>query len=103
SSCFGLLVQLPTGNAKLRTVFPNRVIIERTGKLENLYFPEADEYAGVLMADTNEPDPEPVSASEPQPEAAPTTTRSPSAGEQQRREEIRQRLEQLRQRLQNNT
>lgn len=93
--------ELP-GNAKLRTVFPNRVIIERTGKLENLYFPEADEYAGVLMADTNEPDPEPVSASEPQPEAAPTTTRSPSAGEQQRREEIRQRLEQLRQRLQNN-
>ncbi len=93
--------ELP-GNAKLRTVFPNRVIIERTGKLENLYFPEADEYAGVLMADTNEPDPEPVSASAPQPEAAPTTTRSPSAGEQQRREEIRQRLEQLRQRLQNN-
>src|SRR5690606_42111267 len=72
------------------------------GKLERLYFPEADEYAGVLVADTNEPDPEPVSASEPQPEAAPTTARAPSAGEQLRREEIRQRLEQLRQRLQNN-
>ncbi|MBC7184515.1 MAG: general secretion pathway protein GspC, partial [Marinobacter sp.] len=30
------------GNAKLRSVHPNRVIIERAGKLENLYFPESE-------------------------------------------------------------
>lgn len=93
--------ELP-GNATLRTVFANRVIIERSGKLENLYFPEDEDHPGVLMADSNGGEPEPVSASAPQPEAAQTTTRPQSAGEQQRREEIRQRLEQLRQRLQNN-
>lgn len=37
--------ELP-GNAKLRSVHANRIIIERGGKLENLYFPETDDSRG---------------------------------------------------------
>ncbi|GGC71043.1 type II secretion system protein N [Marinobacter halophilus] len=89
--------ELP-GNAKLRTVFPNRVIIERAGKLENLYFPELDDRSGVSLASSNEP---PAQSMRQPDQRTPTSATSSSAGEQQRREEIRQRLEQLRQRLQN--
>jgi general secretion pathway protein C len=95
--------ELP-GNAKLRTVFPNRVIIERAGKLENLYFPELDDRSGVSLASSNAEsvDQQIEQRRTPQPaqRASSTGTATP-AGEQQRREEIRQRLEQLRQRLQN--
>lgn len=92
--------ELP-GNAKLRTVFPNRVIIERSGKLENLYFPELDDRSGVSLASNSEPAERPIQPPQ-QPVQRATTGAAPSsAGEQQRREEIRQRLEQLRQRLQN--
>ncbi|WP_432210011.1 type II secretion system protein N [Marinobacter alkaliphilus] len=95
--------ELP-GNAKLRTVFPNRVIIERAGKLENLYFPELDDRSGVSLASSNAEalDQEIQQRQTPQPaqRASSSGTATP-AGEQQRREEIRQRLEQLRQRLQN--
>ncbi len=96
--------ELP-GNARLRTVFANRVIIERSGKLENLYFPETeDRSGGVDFASNDEPAYE---APPPQQEvqvqrARPPQTSASSADQQQRREEIRQRLEQLRQRLQNN-
>ena len=91
--------ELP-GNAKLRTVFPNRVIIERAGKLENLYFPELDDRSGVSLARGNERTQQPPPTQQP---VQRTTTggAGASAGDQQRREEIRQRLEQLRQRLQN--
>lgn len=92
--------ELP-GNAKLRTVFPNRVIIERAGKLENLYFPELDDRSGVSLASTDEPDVEPTRPAQQAVQRAPASSPQSSAGEQQRREEIRQRLEQLRQRLQN--
>jgi len=96
--------ELP-GNAKLRTVFPNRVIIERAGKLENLYFPELDDRSGVSLASSNTEeslDQQIQQRQTPQPaqRASSSGTATP-AGEQQRREEIRQRLEQLRQRLQN--
>ncbi|MBE0485665.1 type II secretion system protein N [Marinobacter sp.] len=90
------------GNARLHTVFPNRVIIERAGKLENLYFPELDDRSGVsLMSDrqraASQATEQPVQRA---PVASGAASASPEA-EQQRREEIRQRLEQLRQRLQN--
>jgi general secretion pathway protein C len=85
-------------------VFPNRVIIERAGKLENLYFPELDDRSGVSLASSNAEalDQEIQQRQTPQPaqRASSSGTATP-AGEQQRREEIRQRLEQLRQRLQN--
>mgnify|MGYP000395098930 CR=1 FL=1 len=90
--------ELP-GNATLRSVFPNRVIIERSGKLENLYFPEEANRAGMSFTADGQGQPDqPAASSSAQPTASPTT---PSA-DQQRREEIRRRLEQLRERLRNN-
>lgn len=90
--------ELP-GNATLRSVFPNRVIIERSGKLENLYFPEEANRAGMSFT-TDEQDQQ---AAAPADDTTQTTT-SPStpSADQQRREEIRRRLEQLRERLRNN-
>ena len=91
--------ELP-GNAKLRSVHPNRVIIERSGKLENLYFPESEDRSGMsFTADQqDEPAAEAQQAASPSPSRAPTSATS----DEQRREEIRRRLEQLRERLRNN-
>jgi general secretion pathway protein C len=92
--------ELP-GNATLRSVYPNRVIIERQGKLENLFFPEPDDRAGVSVAAEPQTPPaqQPVRS---QPTSSPTPARAAPAGEAQRREEIRKRLEQLRERLRTN-
>ena len=91
--------ELP-GNAKLRSVHPNRVIIERSGKLENLYFPESEDRSGMsFTADQQEPStPATQQAATPSPSRAPASATS----DEQRREEIRRRLEQLRERLRNN-
>ena len=88
--------ELP-GNATLRSVHPNRVIIARSGKLENLYFPETDDRSGMSFAAEQDAEPATVAAQE---ESA-GSTRAPanSASDEQRREEIRRRLEQLRERL----
>lgn len=91
--------ELP-GNATLRAIHPQRVILERGGKLENLYFPEADNRAGLSIAAN---DSQPAAAeqeSAPQAQAG-GSTRGGDPSEQ-RREEIRQRLEQLRERLRQN-
>lgn len=91
--------ELP-GNAKLRSVHANRVVIERGGKLENLFFPEEKNRSGMTVASGNQDEPQ-QSAPEPQ---IPTSTQAPSpAADEQRREEIRRRLEQLRERLRNNS
>lgn len=96
--------ELP-GDAKLRSVKANRVIIERGGKLENLYFPEDDDRSGLSVAsnDAREPSQEPVQR---QVQSVDTSQQpSSNAGSdnsEQRREEIRRRLEQLRERLRNN-
>ncbi|MFO7527215.1 MAG: type II secretion system protein N [Marinobacter sp.] len=90
--------ELP-GNATLRSVFPNRVIIERSGKLENLYFPEEADRSGMsFTADDQARQPDTAASGSTRTTTSPTT---PSA-DQQRREEIRRRLEQLRERLRNN-
>ncbi len=90
--------ELP-GNATLRSVFPNRVIIERSGKLENLYFPEEANRSGMsFTADDQAEQADTAASGSSQTANSPTT---PSADEQ-RREEIRRRLEQLRERLRNN-
>jgi general secretion pathway protein C len=93
--------ELP-GNASLRSVHANRIIIERGGKLENLYFPETDDSRGVeLAAIDNGARPEPASAR--QGASNPASGQSPAPSTPQatdeRREQIRQRLEELRQRL----
>lgn len=93
--------ELP-GNATLRSVRANRIIIERGGKLENLYFPEDEDRSGVSLASTQTS----TDQQEPQPQALPADTgqSSSNAGDnsEQRREEIRRRLEQLRERLRTN-
>lgn len=91
--------ELP-GGATLRTVFPNRVVIERSGKLENLYFPETEERADIALATPPPPSAEAAATPPPRPQATPSQAVSPDA-EQARREEIRRRLEQLRERLRN--
>ncbi|MBW7469762.1 type II secretion system protein N [Marinobacter sp. M216] len=93
--------ELP-GNATLRSVHPNRVVIERGGKLENLFFPENEDRSGISFAASDEEEQQqttPVSRSS----TAPSRQPSPDANDEQRREEIRRRLEQLRERLRNNS
>ncbi|WP_100640881.1 type II secretion system protein N [Marinobacter salexigens] len=93
--------ELP-GNAKLRSVHPNRVVLDRGGKLENLYFPEPDNRAGMTFSAgagnsqyANQPRQAPATSSQP-------ASATSSENNQQRREEIRKRLEQLRERLRTN-
>jgi len=79
-------------------VHANRIIIERGGKLENLYFPETDDSRGVeLAAIDNNTQPDPVQARQ----GGGSQTRAPSTPQatDERREQIRQRLEELRERL----
>ena len=91
--------ELP-GNATLRSVRATRVIIERSGKLENLYFPENEDRSGVSVAPSQTSRGEDDSQMQSQPVNAGQSS-SPDSSEQ-RREEIRRRLEQLRERLRNN-
>lgn len=93
--------ELP-GNAKLRSVYANRVIIERSGKLENLYFPETSNNSGIdVTGGDNEPD---ISQPTPAPSNARATRPAPSpSASGDRREEIRRRLEELRERLRQNS
>lgn len=86
------------GDALLRTVLSNRVILERNGKLENLYFPETEDRRGVELATDSQL--QTVPPSEQNPAAGPAIEASPDG--QARQEEIRRRLEQTRQRLQDN-
>lgn len=96
--------ELP-GNARLRSVHANRIIIERGGALENLYFPELDDRRGVSLASVNDGAAQ-IEQTRAQPQAQPTSGQARPMGTQQatdeRREEIRQRLEELRQRLRDN-
>ncbi|MCL7944733.1 type II secretion system protein N [Marinobacter sp. ATCH36] len=93
--------ELP-GDATLRSVRANRVIIERGGKLENLYFPEDEDNSGVSLASSQTTGGD----DDPQTQARPVSSGQASSGtngnSEQRREEIRRRLEQLRERLRTN-
>ena len=91
--------ELP-GNATLRSVHPKRVIIERSGKLENLYFPESEDRSG--MSFTADQENEPAASTQPIVSSSPSTTPATATSDEQRREEIRRRLEQLRERHRNN-
>lgn len=96
--------ELP-GNAKLRSVHPRRVIIERAGKLENLYFPETEDRSGMDVADSNDSPGDDTATPSVTPAASGGGVTIPAtpAADEQRREEIRRRLEQLRERLRNNS
>ncbi|MEQ5833628.1 type II secretion system protein N [Marinobacter sp. NFXS9] len=95
--------ELP-GNATLRSVYPNRVIIERSGKLENLYFPETADTSGIDLSNGNEAQAAESTPAEPrsQPRAVQPPGSAPAVTSD-RREEIRRRLEALRERLRQNS
>lgn len=91
--------ELP-GNATLKTVRPDRIVIKRAGALENLYFPENEDRSGISLAanrDSSGPD---YAEQQARPASYPGPDPSPTSDA--RREEIRQRLEQLRNRLRSN-
>lgn len=85
--------ELP-GNAILKHVYADRVIVERAGRLENLYFPEVIS-SGISAANDNLPDysttPPPV------PIRAPQT--SPDSTMDARKQSIKDRLSKLRKRI----
>ena len=95
--------ELP-GNAKLRSVHPNRVILDRAGKLENLFFPGSGDSSGMsFSSDADNIQQEPAQQFQvPDTTNRPVGSTPPPANEQERREEIRKRLEQLRERLRTN-
>lgn len=95
--------ELP-GNAKLRSVHANRVILDRSGKLENLYFPEPEDQTGMSFSSDADNRPQSSAQQRQRPAATNRTNSStqPAQNDQQRREEIRKRLEQLRERLRTN-
>lgn len=94
--------ELP-GNATLRTVRPDRIIIERSGALENLYFPEEEDRTGIALT-ANEASDSDAGQTYGEQDARPASFAGPGASQSSdaRREEIRKRLEQLRNRLRNN-
>lgn len=91
------------GNASLRSVFPNRVVLERGGKLENLYFPETDDGSGMSVQTSRGSDGAESQANSPAETSATQPVVPAPANADQRREQIRQRLEQLRERLKANS
>lgn len=92
--------ELP-GNATLKAVRPDRIIIQRAGALENLYFPDDEDRSGIAFAANNSSSGDSDYTEQ---DARPATFSGPQSGQgsDQRREEIRQRLEQLRNRLRGN-
>ncbi len=93
--------ELP-GNARLRSIFPNRVIIERSGKLENLFFPEPDNRAGLGVVSARSELAEQVPDTEVPPVRTAPAVSPRSSSTEERRENIRKRLEALRSRLRTN-
>ena len=94
--------ELP-GNASLRSVHPNRVVIERGGKLENLFFPEDEDRSGMSVAADSREENDGAQPTSQSSSSSPDRTSSSGPDDEQRREEIRRRLEQLRERLRNNS
>jgi general secretion pathway protein C len=91
------------GDASLHSVHPRRIIINRGGKLENLYFPELKASGGVQLADNSDSGGQTVTSaprSRP-PDAAAPAQRQAAEPSEARREQIRDRLQQLRERLRN--
>jgi len=88
------------GNAKLRSVYEKRVVIERNGRLENLYFPDSKNIGIASSTQT-------TSASTKLPVIPQTHARQnfsrPAANldtlSDQRKKEIKQRLQQLREKM----
>ena len=91
------------GNAKLRSVHDNRIVIERNGRLENLYFPD-DVSIGIVRNDRNNgSNARATQSKRTQPLEVPKNFTRPAANldtlSEQRKQEIKNRLEQLREKM----
>jgi len=104
------------GNAKLRSVYEKRIVIERNGRLENLYFPDAKSIGitSSVSSTTSSPQQQSPTNSIPASQAAPQPSSIPKAHipqnfsrpatnldtlSDQRKQEIKQRLQQLREKM----
>lgn len=90
--------ELP-GNAALKAVYADRIVIERQGTLENLYFPEEFETASFETQDAQPAFSRNESVNQPVQNSA---AQLGSGASDARKEEIRARLERLRERLRSN-
>lgn len=94
------------GNAKLKSVHEKRIVIERNGRLENLYFPE-DSNIGIVRNENPEGDGNNRRNTSPQRAAqsipTPQQFRRPAVNldtlSEERKQEIKHRLEQLREKM----
>lgn len=94
------------GNAKLKSVHEKRIVIERNGRLENLYFPD-DVSIGIVRNDTtNATSQHQAQSKSPKPLQAPQLPQNyarPAANldtlSEERKKEIKHRLEQLREKM----
>lgn len=90
--------ELP-GNATLHKVFPERVVVQRSGRLENLYFPESAAPMQAIQDYRDAPaNPDMLN----QPEPSPSAVSNPNVLSEERRQSIKDRLSNLRQRIMNN-
>lgn len=87
------------GNAELHKIYPDRVVVKRSGRLENLYFPESSAPMQAVQTFDNAPA-NPEQAARPAPR--PTPTANPNTLSEERRQSIKDRLSNLRQRIINN-
>lgn len=104
------------GKAKLRSVYGNRIVIERNGRLENLYFPDTQSIG--IVSNTQSADASIKPSSQTPSQSRPTASSRPPTIPQaqvpqnfsrpasnldtlsdQRKEEIKQRLQQLREKM----
>lgn len=90
--------QLP-GDAALKAVYADRIVIERQGNLENLYFPEEFETASFEVQDV---EPSLTGSDQATPSLHISVPQSGTETSDARKEEIRARLERLRERLRSN-
>jgi general secretion pathway protein C len=90
--------ELP-GDAALKAVYPDRIVIERQGNLENLYFPEEFETASFEAQDA---EPSSPGSGQINPSLQSAGSQSGAGASDARKEEIRARLERLRERLRSN-
>ncbi|UZE94471.1 type II secretion system protein N [Alkalimarinus alittae] len=94
--------ELP-GSAKLKSVHEKRIVIQRNGRLENLYFPE-DTNIGIVRNNNAEGStPNSQTAQSPQPIPVPQSYQRPTVDldtlSEERKNEIKHRLEQLREKM----
>ncbi len=84
------------GNATLHKIYPERIVVERTGRLENLYFPATSSSGIERLANIPAPD---IGAPPPNTAVQTRAETGPSSISEERKQSIKDRLSSLRQRI----